>query len=63
MKFGTDIPGPQRMYAIDFSDPLTFHSAPAGQSFHLSSEMPSHLLNGLRQNYVQIIIVPRRGLP
>lgn len=40
MKFGAGIHGPH-----DFGDPLTFHEArPAGQGFHLSSEVFQHFL-------------------
>ncbi len=44
MKFGTDGHGTQRMNLNDFGVPLTFHLAPpAGQRFHLSSEISQHL--------------------
>lgn len=41
----------------DFGDLLTFYLAPpAVQSFYLSSEISEHLLDGLAQNVVQIVI-------
>ena len=53
MKFCTNIHGPQRIYSNDFGNPLTFHLVPpAGQSFHLSREMPLSVHDGLAQNYV-----------
>ena len=44
LKSGTNIHSDQGMNPEDFGDPLTFHSAaPAGQSFHLCSEIFQHL--------------------
>ncbi len=51
MKFGTDMDAAQMMNPKDIGDPLIFPVAPsAGQSFHLSSEISQHLLDGLAQN-------------
>ncbi len=60
MKFGTDIHGVQKINFTDFGDPLTFPVAtPAGQSFHLLCEISQRLPDGLAQNFVQTLMVPR----
>ncbi len=60
MKFSTDVHGPQRMSPTDFGDLLTCPLAPpAGQSFHLSSEISPHLLDGLARYLVQPFKFPR----
>ncbi len=42
---------------IHFGDPLTFPLVlPAGQSFHLFSEISLHLPDGLTQNFKEIFI-------
>ncbi len=60
---GTNIHGAQRMTLNYFDDPQTFLLVqPPGQSFHLSSEIPQHLLDGLAEdfeNIIQTFIVPR----
>ncbi len=59
MKFGTDICVLQRMKPNDFGDPLTFHPVPpAGQAFHLSSEISQNLLDGLAQTFVESFLIP-----
>ena len=59
MQCCTDIHGPQRINAIDFGDPLKFHSAlPAAQGFCLSGEMPQQLLDGFSQILAQTFMFP-----
>ncbi len=49
--------GVLKMSPTDSGGPLTFHLAPpAGQSFHLFSEISQHLLEGLAQCSVQTIL-------
>lgn len=43
----------------DSGDPMTFHLVPqAGQIFHLSCEIPQHLLDGLEQNLLYPLTFP-----
>lgn len=47
------------MHPDDFGDPMTFPiAAPAGESFHLYSEIAQLLLHGLAQRFVQNYTAP-----
>lgn len=60
LKFHTDTHGPQRfklLMALAVSP--TFHLVPsAGQSCHVFSEIPPHLLHGLAQDVTQTFVFP-----
>ncbi len=57
MKFCLDTHSPKRMNPNDFTDPLSPLAPPAGQSFHLSSEISQYSLDGLAQNFAQTFMV------
>ncbi len=54
---GPDIHGPQRMNHTGFGGPLIFLLAPpASKSFHLTHELPQHLLryHGSQRMYLKV---------
>ncbi len=56
IRFGTDIHGAQMVNPHDVGDPLTCPlMPPAGQSFHLSSKIYQHLIDGMAQKWAQNI--------
>ncbi len=57
MKFCGDIYCPQSTNTTNIGDPLSLtQDWPAGQSFHLSSEISQHLLDGLTPNVVRMFM-------
>lgn len=61
MKLWSDILSPQRMnpWWPDSSSSTTC----TGTSFHLSCEIPQHLLACFTQSFIQTFVVPRRYVP